>query len=323
MVPEGKFVGTVGARPEFETILALGSKCGLDDPEALLHLSNLCNRLGLDTNSTGSVIAFAMDLYDRRIISDGDTGGLEVTWGNAEVMDTLIHQIAKREGFGLVLSMGVCRAAQIINRGSQQFAYHVKGLELSGSDPRGLMGTALGYALSTRGADFSNVYALPETRWSAERCEGEFGIREIADRFSGKGKAKMVRRCMIVCAVIDCLGICKVPALSIVGDFDLKGETELTQALTDLPVDSKDLSEVGERVLNVERLFNLSQGATSADDMIPDFFIDEAVAEGPGEGKKVENMDSMIKEFYDLMQWDQAGIPTKEKLGLLGLAEGF
>lgn len=319
-IPHGKFSGTEGVRPEFETIMALGSKCGLNDTEALIYLSNLCNHLGIDTNSTGSVIAFAMDLYDRGILSLEDTRGIDLTWGNSEAMEKLIHQIARREGLGAILSQGVRRAAIIIGKGSERFAYHVKGLELPGSDPRGLMGTALGYAVSTRGADFSNVYALPECRWSPEKAEAEFGIREVADRFSTEGKGVLVRRSMIVCAAIDCLGICKVPALSIIGDFDLKNEAALTKSLSGEEFGYEDLFQIGERVLNLERLFDLRHGATSADDRIPDKFVQEPIDEGPGEGKKVEGLEATVKGFYRAMGWDEEGVPSQEKLESLGLS---
>jgi len=318
-IPHGKFSGTEGVRPEFETIMALGSKCGLNDTEALIYLSNLCNHLGIDTNSTGSVIAFAMDLYDRGILTLADTGGIDLTWGNSEAMERLIRQIACREGLGAILSWGVREAARMIGRGSERFAYHVKGLELPGSDPRGLMGTALGYAVSTRGADFSNVYALPEYRWSPEKAEAEFGARQVADRFSTEGKGALVRRSMTVCAAIDCLGICKVPALSIIGDFDLQNESLLTEAMTGEKLTSEDLLRIGDRVINIERLFNLRHGATSDDDTIPDKFLTDSVEEGPGEGKKVEGLEGMVKEFYSAMGWDPEGVPSEEKLKQLGL----
>lgn len=315
----GRFAGTEGARPEYETIAALGSKCGLGSGEAILYLTNLCNRLGVDTISTGSVIAFAMDLYDRGILSLWDTGGNSLTWGNDAAMEKLIHQIVYREGLGNILSQGVLRAAKLIGKGSEKFAFHVKGLEMTASDPRGLMGTALGYAVCTRGADFTNVYALPESRWSPERAEAEFGTRKAADRFATEGKGVLVRRSMLVCAAIDCLGVCKVPALSIVGDFDLKSESLLTEAVTGEKLTSEDLLRVGERVINIERLFNLRHGATSEDDKIPEKFLTDPVGEGPGKGKKVEGLESMLKEFCSAMGWDSEGVPSEEKLNELGL----
>jgi aldehyde:ferredoxin oxidoreductase len=313
-IDHGKFAGSEGARPELETVIDLGSKCGLKDPEALLVLANLCNRLGLDTVSTGGAIAFSMDLYDRGILTLDDTGGIDLTWGNAEAMETLIHQIAGREGFGSVLAQGVRQAAQIIGKGSERFAYHTKGLELTGFDPRTLMGTALGYAVSSRGGDFTSVYAIPEYRWSPEKGEKELGSRHAVDRFSTEDKGTLIRRCMTVCAAVDSLGICKVPALSLIGDFDLKNEANLIRLLTGWPIDSSELFRIGERVLNLERLFR------AADDRLPERFKEEAADQGPAEGKTVD-VEPMVQDFYRSMGWDDEGIPSEKTLKSLGLPE--
>ncbi len=318
-ITSGKLEGYEGTRPEFETVMSMGSKCGLGNTEALIYLGDLCNRMGLDTVSTGGVIALAMDLYDRGILTVEDTGGIELTWGNDQAMETLILQIASREGLGGILSQGVQRAAQIIGKGSKRFAYHVKGLELPCIDPRGLMALGLGYAVTTRGADFASVYTLPEYRWSPEKAEREFGTKQIGDRFSTEGKGHLVRRCLIVCATLDCLGLCKIPALSLIGDFDLEKEADLTDVLTGWPLDSDALFQVGERVLNLERLFNLRQGASSADDTLPDLFLQEAAGEGPGEGNKIEGLVTMVKEFYHAMRWDDAGVPAEKELKSIGL----
>lgn len=317
-INKGKFKGTEGTRPEFEPIIALGSKCGLNDVEALLYLCDLCSRLGIDTLSTGSVIAFAMDLYDRGILTEEDTGGIDLTWGNDEAMEKLIHQIVRRKGFGGILSQGVRQAARIIGRGSEGFAYHVKGLELTGYDPRGLMGTALGYAVSSRGGDFTSVYATPEYRWSSEKAEKQLGTRQAADRFSVEGKAALIKRCMIASAVLDSLGICKVPALTLIGDFDLKNEAALTASLTGWAVDSEGLLDVGERIVNVERLFNLRNGADAGDDRISEKFIEQAIDKGPSEGHTVL-LEPMIKDFYRAMGWSASGYPSEEKLKALDL----
>lgn len=319
-IDRGKLKGTDGTRPEFEPIIALGSKCGLSNTEALLYLCDLCSRVGIDSISAGSVIAFAMDLYDRRILTVEDTGGLDLTWGNHQAMETLIHQIAHRQGLGKTLSQGVRKAAQIIGRGSEAFAYHSKGMELTGYDPRGLMGTALGYAVSPRGGDFTSIYATAEYRWSPERAEKEFGDRRAVDRFSPEGKAALIKRAMIVSVVLDSLGICKVPALTLIGDFDLKHEAALTASVTGWNIDSEDLLHIGERIVNVERLFNLTNGADAGDDRISRRFIEEAMNEGPAAGRTVE-LEHMVKEFYHAMGWDVTGHPSEEKLTALGLVE--
>jgi len=319
-VKHGRFAGMEGTRPEFEPVVALGSKCGLGDTDALLYLCDLCSRLGIDSISTGSVIAFAMDLYDRGILTLEDTNGIDLTWGNPEAMERLIYQIVRREGLGGILSCGVREGARIIGRGSEKFAYHAKGLELTGYDPRGLMGTALGYAVSPRGGDFTSIYATAEYRWSPERAEKELGNRQAVDRLSPEGKAALIKRSLIVSVVLDSLGLCKVPVLTLMVDFGLKNEAELMKSLTGWDTDAEDLMCIGERIVNVERLFNLRHWADAADDRLSEKFIDEPIAEGPAEGHTVQ-LEPMLKDFYRAMGWDEAGYPSEEKLVSLDLLE--
>ncbi len=318
-IPGGEHKGFKGGRPEYETVIDLGALCGLGDPEALIYLSNLCNLLGLDSISTGSVIAFAMDLFDRGILSREDTDGLDLTWGNAEAMEALMINIAKREGLGDLLAQGVRRAAEIIGKGAEKYAYHVKGVEIYGGDPRGMMGTALSYAVSLRGGDFTSVYPVPEFRYTPEKAEQEFGTRAAIDYQATEGKGALVRKCLLVSAVIDSLGICKVPALTIIGDFDLEKEAALTRVLTGLDFNIPELFRIGDRIVNLQKLLNLKLGATVADDTLPDKFIHEPVAEGPASGQKVQELASMVRAFYRSMGWDDAGVPTQEKLRELGI----
>ena len=319
-IKAGRYRGFTGGRPEYETVIDLGSLCGLADPEALLYLSNLCNMVGLDTISTGSVIAFAMDLYDRGIITRGDTDGLDLTWGNADVMEALITRIARREGLGDVLAQGVRRAAGIIGKGAGKYAYHAKGVEIYGGDPRGTMGLALSYTVSLRGGDFTSVYPVPEFRYTPEKAEKEFGTRAAVDYHATEGKGALVRKCMLVSAVIDSLGICKVPALSIIGDFGLEMEADLTRALTGLDLSVTDLFRTGERIINMEKLFNLRHGAAASDDTLPEKFTHEPVKNGPSKGRKVKDLDLMVKDFYHSMGWDEEGVPTEKKLKCMGLS---
>jgi aldehyde:ferredoxin oxidoreductase len=318
-IPAGKYKELKGGRPEYETVIDLGALCGLGDPEALLYLSNLCNRLGLDSISTGSVIAFAMDLFDRGILTREDTDGLDLTWGNAEAMETLMIRIAEREGIGNVLAGGVRRAAEIIGKGAEEFAYHVKGVEIYGGDPRGMMGTALSYAVSLRGGDFTSVYPVPEFRYTPEQAEAEFGTKEAVDYRATRGKGVLVRKCLLVSAVIDSLGICKVPALTIIGDFDLEKEAALTRALTGLDLSAADMFEIGERIVNLQKLINLKLGATAADDTLPDKFMHQPITNGPASGRRVRELKSMVGEFYRSMEWDEDGVPTPQKLKELGI----
>jgi len=314
-----RFKGQKGVRPEFEPMLALGARCGLSDLETLVYLDNLCSRLGIDSISTGSVIAFAMDLFDRKILTTKDTGGLDLSWGNGKSMEALIRQMASQEGLGAILSKGVRQAARIIGREAEHYAAHVKGLEMTGYHPDNIMGTALGYAVATRGADFNDVYATMEYQWIPEEGTKEFGAPQAADLTSIHGKAELVRRAMIVGNVLDCLGLCKVPALSLICSYDLVVEAELTAALTDTPVAVSDLFTAGERTVNLERLLNLRCGASEADDRLPDMFFEKDYNAGRQPSKPSEWMEPMKQNFYTIMGWDEQGRPTAEKLTELGI----
>ncbi len=317
--PEGKLKGRKAVRPEFEPMLSLGSRCGLTDLETLVYLDNLCSRLGMDSISAGGAIAFAMDLFDRGILTPEDTGGLELSWGNGEAMEVLIKQMAAGEGFGGILAKGVRQAARIIGRGAENYAPHVKGLELAGYHPDNIMGTALGYTVSNRGADFSDVYATLEYKWMPDEKIEEFGLPETIDLNSIHGKAALVRQSMIVGMVMDCLGLCKVPALCLICAYDLVAEAELASELTDQPVSAGDLFTAGERILNLERLINLRYGATEADDRLPDMFFDKEYNAGKQPSKPREWMEPMKQEFYAAMGWDENGRPAEKKLDQLGL----
>ncbi len=309
----GRYKGFKGGRPEYETIIDLGALCGLTDPEALIYLSNLCNILGMDTISTGSVIAFAMELFQRDILTTEDTGGIDLKWGDAQAMEEVIKQIAKREGLGEVLAKGVKRASGIIGRGAEKYAYHVKGVEIYGGDPRGMMGIALAYAVSMRGGDFTSVYPVPEFRYTAEQAEQEFGTRDVVDFTATSGKGAMVKKCMMVSSVIDSLGICKVPALSIIGNYSLDMEAKLIHAITGLDISPTSLFSIGERLLHMEKIFNIRRGSSLGHDNLPELFLKYPITKGPIRGRKV-NLKPMVQEFYQCMGWDESGRPTAKIL---------
>lgn len=317
-IEHGKFV-TEGCRPEYDSTIDLGSQCGLNDPEALIYLNTLCNRLGVDTISTGAAIAFSMELYDQKILQIEDFGGKALSWGNALAMEELIYEIVQRKDLGSILSQGVRQASLTIGKGAEKFAYHVKGLELPGIDPRGAMGTALGYSVSMRGADWATIFSSPELRWSSQKAEEELGNGQAANRFSIEGKGALIKRTMIVSAVFDSLGICKFPELTIVGEYNLEKEATLTEAFGGCTIDSKELLIVGERILNLQRLLNIVHGATYTDDRLPIKFLEEPASQGPAKGIKVM-LKPMLKDFYRNMEWDSKGVPTARKLKLLGLS---
>jgi aldehyde:ferredoxin oxidoreductase len=301
-------------RPEFEPMINLGAKCGLADLQAVVNLDNLCTRLGLDSTSAATAIAFAMDLFERNILTTADTGGLPLTWGNAAAMERLLHQMASGRGLGRILGQGVKRAASTIGRDARKYAAHVKGLELTAYHPAAILGSALGYAISSRGGDYNNVYASLEHRWPAERGIEAFGSAEAVDRKRSAGKGRLVRRAVLVNIVVDSLGLCKVPALSLLGTFDLVHEAALATAVTGLDLDAADLFRIGDRVACMERLFNLKHAPDMDADGLPDMFFRDG-----DDVLTPRVLRDMLRDFYAAMGWSQDGIPLPQTLNDLGI----
>lgn len=318
---DGK-TGTPGNRPEFESMANLGGKCGIADLSALVHIDNLCSRLGLDIISAANAVSFAMDLFERGILSAKDFEGSILSWGDANAVEKLVLQMAHARGLGAILSLGVRRAAEIIGNGSEKYAPHVKGLELPAYHPAHITGASLGYAVSGRGGDFSNIYASLEYTWSEERAAASFGTKEAVRLDGIYGKAALIRRAMLVNAALDSLGICKVPALSLIGDFDMINEAELSSALTGFDFQARDLMEIGERVINLERLLNQRLGAGKEDDCLPPMFTESGYA-GPGSPAPAKKLEKMLRLFYAEMGWDYRGEPTGGKLRQLGIAHAI
>lgn len=311
---DGAMKGKTATRPEFEPMINLGSKCGLGDLQAIVRLDNLCTRLGLDSTSAATAIAFAMDLFERGILTVADTDGMTLGWGDAAAMETLLRQMAAGKGLGGILAQGVKRAAAIIGNDAWKFAAHVKGLELTAYHPAAILGSALGYAVSSRGGDYNNVYASLEHRWSAEKGSEAFGSPDSVDRRRPTGKGRLVRRAVLVNIIVDSLGLCKVPTLSLLGAFDLENEAVLASAITGMSLYAEDLFHIGDRIAAMERLFNLMHAPEMDADRLPDMFFLE--------GDTVLSqtvMSQMLLDFYAAMGWDENGHPLNEKLAVLDI----
>jgi len=318
-ITRGPHKGEKAERPCYEPLVALGPKCGNFDVLETIDIHNRCNELGLDSVEVGGLLAFAMDLYDRGIISREDAGGLDLSWGNTQAMEELLDRIARREGWlGGILSKGLDNAAEKIGGRAKDFAYHVKGLAMTAMDPRGFKGSALGYAVGSRGGDFTGIYARPEYSFSPNEAEEVFGRSEVSDRLTETGKPELVKRSAIVSAIVDSLGICKVPLLSLVEDYDSTLSARLMSEITGEEISPKNLLLIGERIITAERMFNIRMGLTSEDDRLPEKFTSEKIKSGPAKGEVVE-LDKMLSKYYRLMGWTAEGIPNKAKLEELGL----
>jgi len=294
-------------RPEFEPVINLGPKCGLNDLNQIIKLDNLCGRLGIDTTSTASVIAFAMDLFEKKILSEDMISDLDLSWGNAATMEKLIYQMVEGKGLGKILCLGVRKAAEIIGNGAQQHAAHVKGLELTAYHPAAIMGTALGYAVSSRGGDYNNVYASLEYSWSESEAENEFGTREAVNIKSILAKGKLIKKAVTTNIIVDCLGICKVPVLSLLQSFNLENEVTLINGLTGMTISNIDLFEAGEKTAALEKLFNIKHAKYDIEDKLPQMFINQS--QNHDQQLFQHNFETMLQEYYAAMGWDKKGIP--------------
>jgi aldehyde:ferredoxin oxidoreductase len=274
-VAEGDYDVELGG-PEYETTNALGPMCWLSDPAAIIYANHLCNEYGLDTISAGVVIAFAMELSEKGLLADPD---LSLEWGDADTVHGLLKKIAYRQGVGDILANGVRRAAVVIGQGTEQYAMQVKGLELPRQEPRFAKGFGLGHATSNRGAD--HLYAMPAidlaANWEAARhIFDEEIVPELMNPANEKYKPDMVVYGEHFCAVTDALGICK---FSTVEEYSLFPEDLApgVAALGAQPITGQDLLTIGERIVNLERMYNIRHGFSRADDQLPRRFTAERV----------------------------------------------
>ncbi|RKX77848.1 MAG: aldehyde ferredoxin oxidoreductase [Spirochaetes bacterium] len=323
-VEKGKYsCNTEG--PEYETIDSFGPMVDNDNMELIIYCNLLCNRYGMDTISTGVSIAFAMEAHEAGLLNDEE---LTLKWGDEETITGLIERIAFGRGMGNLLGRGVREAAAIIGGEAWKYAMHVKGLELPRQEPRICKGMALGHATSNRGAD--HLYALPtiDLTGNVEAAEKFFPeyMPEILEPNDETYKPEMNILTEAYCAISDALGVCK---FSTTENFSLYPEdlAEGLTAITGFNYNEESLLRAGERIVNIERMYNCRHGLERKDDMLPPRFLKEGarvfnLANGDliKEGLTV-NLDYMLDKYYRLRGWDPRGIPTTEKLKELGLEE--
>lgn len=319
-ITDGKYKGLKSEGPEFEGLAGFSSRVGVGDIGAALKGVDLCNRYGMDVISTSECISFAMELYQKGILTKEDTDGLELIWGNSEVVLSLIEKIAYRRGFGDVLADGVAKAAERIGKGSERLAMHVKGLEIFQADPRGLKAYALGFAVATRGGD--HLRSEPSFEFTEDAEEGirRFGVPESAFRLEYKGKGRVVKFYEERSALADSLNVCKNTVVNM-EILPFSQAAELLKAATGIEFTEDNLQKAAERIVNLERAYIVREGIRRKDDTLPERFLKEPLPDecGPSAGSVVE-IEPMLNEYYEAHGWDiETGIPKAEKLKELGL----
>ncbi len=304
-IRDGQFAGLEGEGPEYETLALAGSNLGIGDIRVIAKFNRECSRIGIDTISAGAVIAWAMELYQRRLLTEAETQGLDLSWGNVATMVALPEMIARRKGIGDILAEGIALASKKIGRDSERYAMHCKGQEFPGYDPRGSFGMALAYATSDRGADHNRAWPV------AYEAFGQM------DPFTAKGKAELVVKDQIRSSVKWSMCACDfIP-------IDLPIIAELLNAATGQKHTEEDVRKIGRRIWTLTRLFNTREGFSKQHDLIPPRIYLDPLPEGSPKGKVVSARDfeSMLTEYYRLWGWDEQGKPNKSSVMELGLAD--
>lgn len=302
---KGMFKGASTEGPEYETIGLSGSNCGIKSIEAIVKFAEECDKLGLDTMSAGSVTAFAMDLYERKILTKKDTGGLDLKFGNEEAFAKMPAMIASREHIGDALADGSKRAARKIGKGAEKLVIESKGSEYPAYDPRGSIGMALAYATSDRGADHNRAWPVAQDAYGS------------GDPWNPDGKAAICVEDNTRTSVKWSFIFCDFYAVS------FKNMAKYYTAVTGAPADEESLRSIGKRVWNLTRAFNAREGFTRKDDNLPERMEKEPLQSGKTKGKAVPRADfeKMLSEYYKLWNWDDQGRPTKQTLQEAGLGD--
>ncbi len=316
-IKEGPWKGQKGEGPEYETTNTLGALCDVSDMNAVTKANYLCNEYGLDTISTGCTIAFAMECYEKGILSKEQSDGLEIKFGDAGLVVDLVKKIALREGIGDLLAEGTRVMSQKLGHGSDHFAINVKGLELPAYDPRAAKICGLGYVTANRGGDHITGYVQGPTFIDAPFLLVDDS--KIEDPFVANPKeAKVLVDLENALTMFDALGGCKFMGILLTAQdyLDL-----LNDAIGwNLTVD--DFRKSGERIYNLIRAFCVREGITRAEDTLPKRLMEDPLPEGPAKGMVIDTdtLEVMKDAYYEFRGWDKAtGIPSREKLRELNL----
>lgn len=312
-VPSGPYAGARSEGPEYETICLLTGAIDSTNVEATIAADELCDDLGLDTISLGNCIGLAFELFERGLLSKKDTDGLELSYGNHSALLPLISKIASREGLGDILAEGAVRAAQCFGKEAEPYAMHVKGLELPGYDPRGAKSMGFSYATSNIGGSHAYGYAAQEVFGSE--------VPRKVDRFAEEENAEIVIFNQDVKAAAEVGVVCSF-ALGWGGWFpSLFGKLLVSATGIKYFDDPGYLSKVGERIVNLERAFNVREGFSRKHDTLPRRMLTEPLQTrgAPGEGQLINNLDKFLDRYYELRGWTKDGKPSFQKMDELGL----
>ena len=315
VIKEGKYAPLRVEGVEYELLYSLGGVLGIEDIEVTAKLNSICDKAGLDAISAGVTVAWAMEAYERGLLTKEDTDGIDLRFGDGDATVAAMEKLAKREGkLGELLFNGVKEASQKLGKGSEEFALEIKGLEPPAYDVRGLKGMALALAVSVRGACHltGGIYA-PE-------LTGSFWKLSNIDRLSSEWKGYEVKTGEDFMTVYDTLGLCKFSRSLFWLEDDV---LDAVEAVTGSRFTIEQLMALGERVYNLQRLFNIREGFSRKDDYLPHRVTHEPISNGVSKGSYVseEEFQDMLDQYYMARGWSKEGVPTKMHLKRLGLSK--
>jgi len=305
-VKDGKYKGAIIGL-DYEPLFALGPNCGIGSLPPIIKLVQMTDELGMDAMSAGVVVSWAMECYEKGILTKEQCDGLELNFGNEDAAVALIAKIAKREGIGDLLAEGVKRASEEVGKGSEHFAMHSKGLELPGYDVRSLKAFALGLAVGTRGA------------WHHRSLVYESDVKGTVNRFTAEpGRGILAKNAEDFACILDCMVICKF-LRNCFKDF-YSDVARIYTLATGIPLTPEELKQVGERVWTLKKAFNIREGWKKQDDWMPGRVLQDPIPEGPSKGAvvKPEELRMMIDDYYQARGWTTEGLIPKSKLIALG-----
>jgi aldehyde:ferredoxin oxidoreductase len=333
VIKDGEYAGAYAHGPDFTSLGAFGTEVGCRNMNTVLVGNHLVNDYGIDTIEIGSLIAWVMELYENGILTDKDTQGLKLEWGNDEAVIELIKQVAFREGLGDILAEGPLAAAEKFGPDSLKYLIQIKGMSNPNTDERAAPGLALSVAVSSRGSDHLrgmpaiDLYNLPlEVLESVYRGPDVYD-GPITNRYTEyEGKPRMVMWQELCYMTAESLGICKYHTVFLSPNHPAFGEfSKLIKLNTGLEFGEMDLWNCADRCYTIERLFNLREGLTRADDMLPSRYFDEPTKLGlpMARGKRIdrEKFEAMLDEYYQLHEWDEKGVPTPQLLKRLAISD--
>jgi aldehyde:ferredoxin oxidoreductase len=312
-VTEGPYAPMDCEGPEYESIGTLGGLCLVDDLVAIAKANQLCNQYGMDTISAGSVVAFAMEAYEKEIITRKDTDGIELVWGNGQALVEIIDKMGRGEGIGEIMAQGSRSMAETLGRNAAEFSIHVKGLEPSAHDPRRFFSQALSYGTAARGACHNASWSHP---YELVMTMPEIGIPEPVDSYGIEGKAEFTAKMQDMQCASDTLIICRFTQVG--KAVNVTNQVEWLNMITGWGIDISEYMKVGERVFNLKRIYNTRLGVSRKDDFLPPRFL-TLNRTGEDLNNQLPPMGRLLSDYYAYRGWGEEGVPDPGKLKELGL----